>query len=53
VNERVALNRPLVQKAFGAANVALLRAGWTQRREAITETLNALGAAAFRLMRCM
>ena len=43
VNERVALNQPKVQKAFGEANVALLRADWTQRREAITEALNALG----------
>lgn len=43
VNERVALNQPDVQKAFNAANVALLRADWTQRHEAITEALNALG----------
>jgi len=43
VNERVALDQPEVQKAFGAANVALLRADWTQRHEAITEALNALG----------
>jgi thiol:disulfide interchange protein len=43
VNERVALNQPDVQKAFDAANVVLLRADWTQRREAITEALNALG----------
>lgn len=43
VNERVALNQPEVKKAFGAANVALLRADWTQRREGITEALNALG----------
>jgi thiol:disulfide interchange protein/DsbC/DsbD-like thiol-disulfide interchange protein len=43
VNERVALNQPEVQKAFGEANVALLRADWTQRREEITEALSALG----------
>ena len=43
VNERVALNQPDVQKAFDQANVALLRADWTQRREEITEALNALG----------
>lgn len=43
VNERVALDQPEVQKVFGAANVALLRADWTQRHEAITEALNALG----------
>jgi thiol:disulfide interchange protein DsbD len=43
VNERLALNQPEVRKAFDAANVALLRADWTQRREAVTEALNALG----------
>ncbi len=43
VNEHVALNQLDVQKAFDSANVALLRADWTQRREAITEALNALG----------
>jgi thiol:disulfide interchange protein/DsbC/DsbD-like thiol-disulfide interchange protein len=43
VNERVALNQPDVQRAFDSANIALLRADWTQRREAITEALNALG----------
>ncbi|MDR3413177.1 MAG: thioredoxin family protein [Formivibrio sp.] len=43
VNERVALNQPEVQKAFREANVALLRADWTQRHQAITEALNALG----------
>ena len=43
VNERVALNRPEVQQAFQSANVALLRADWTQRDEAITQALTALG----------
>ena len=43
VNERVALNRPEVQQAFMSANVALLRADWTQRDEAITQALTALG----------
>jgi thiol:disulfide interchange protein/DsbC/DsbD-like thiol-disulfide interchange protein len=42
VNERVALNQPSVQKAFGDANVALLRADWTRHDEAITEALTAL-----------
>ena len=43
VNERVALNRPEVQEAFRAANVALLRADWTRHDEAITQALTALG----------
>ena len=43
VNERVALNRPEVQQAFQSANVVLLRADWTQRDEAITQALTALG----------
>src|ERR1019366_6719921 len=43
VNERVALNQPSVQKAFKDANVALLRADWTQQDEAIGNTLTSLG----------
>jgi thiol:disulfide interchange protein DsbD len=43
VNERVALSRPEVQKAFADAHVALLRADWTQHDDAITESLTALG----------
>jgi thiol:disulfide interchange protein DsbD len=43
VNERVALSKPDVQKAFADANVALLRADWTQHDDAITETLSSLG----------
>jgi thiol:disulfide interchange protein/DsbC/DsbD-like thiol-disulfide interchange protein len=43
VNERVALSRPEVQKAFGDANVALLRADWTQHDEAIGQALARLG----------
>jgi thiol:disulfide interchange protein DsbD len=43
VNERVALDQPAVQKAFAEANVERLRADWTQRQEAITEALTALG----------
>jgi thiol:disulfide interchange protein DsbD len=43
VNERVALDQPAVQKAFAEANVELLRADWTQRHEAISEALTALG----------
>jgi thiol:disulfide interchange protein DsbD len=42
VNERVALNQPSVQRAFQAANVALLRADWTRHNEAITQTLTEL-----------
>jgi thiol:disulfide interchange protein DsbD len=43
VNERVALRQPEVQKAFGEANVALLKADWTQHDEAIGDTLAKLG----------
>ena len=43
VNERVALSRPEVQKAFAEANVALLRADWTQHDDAIGNALAALG----------
>jgi thiol:disulfide interchange protein DsbD len=43
VNERAALNRPDVQQAFQAANVALLKADWTRHDEAITQALTALG----------
>jgi len=43
VNERVALGRPEVQKAFADGNVALLRADWTQHDDAITGALTALG----------
>jgi thiol:disulfide interchange protein/DsbC/DsbD-like thiol-disulfide interchange protein len=43
VNERVALSRPEVQKAFADANVALLRADWTQHDDAISQALASLG----------
>jgi thiol:disulfide interchange protein DsbD len=43
VNERVALTTPEVRKAFLDANVALLRADWTQHDEAIAQTLASLG----------
>jgi len=43
VNERVALSRPEVQKAFAEANVALLRADWTHHDDAIGQTLASLG----------
>jgi thiol:disulfide interchange protein DsbD len=43
VNERVALERPSVQKAFQDANVALLKADWTRGDDAITQTLASLG----------
>jgi thiol:disulfide interchange protein DsbD len=42
VNERVVLRRPEVQKALADANVALLRADWTQHDDAITQALNAM-----------
>jgi len=43
VNERVALDQPQVQQAFKQANVALLKADWTQHDDAITNALTALG----------
>ena len=43
VNERVALSRPEVRKAFADANVVLLRADWTQHDEAIAQALAGLG----------
>lgn len=43
VNERVALSRPEVRKAFADAGVILLRADWTRHDEAITQTLAGLG----------
>src|ERR1039457_2783994 len=43
VNERVALSRPEVQKAFADSNVALLRADWTHHDDAIGQTLASLG----------
>ena len=43
VNERVVLSQPSVQQAFHSANVALLKADWTQHDDAITQTLADLG----------
>jgi thiol:disulfide interchange protein DsbD len=43
VNERVALTRPEVMKAFADAHVALLKADWTQHDDAISQTLEKLG----------
>ena len=43
VNERVALGKPEVQKAFADANVVLMRADWTRYDDNITRTLNGLG----------
>jgi thiol:disulfide interchange protein DsbD len=43
VNERVALQQPEVQQAFAERKVVLLRADWTRRDEAITQSLTALG----------
>jgi thiol:disulfide interchange protein DsbD len=43
VNERVALERPEVQKAFQDGNVALLKADWTRHDDEITQALTALG----------
>lgn len=43
VNERVALDRPEVEKAFADAHVVRLRADWTQHDDAITQSLAGLG----------
>jgi thiol:disulfide interchange protein DsbD len=43
VNERVALSRPEVVRAFQARNVILMKADWTRHDEAITQALAALG----------
>jgi thiol:disulfide interchange protein DsbD len=43
VNERVALTRPEVMKAFADAHVALLKADWTQHDDAISQELERLG----------
>ena len=42
VNERVALDRAEVRKAFAEHNVVLLKADWTRHDEAITKALSAL-----------
>jgi thiol:disulfide interchange protein DsbD len=43
VNERVALGKPEVQKAFADANVVLMRADWTRYDDNITRALNSFG----------
>jgi thiol:disulfide interchange protein DsbD len=43
VNERVALGRPEVRKAFEEHHVALLKADWTQHDDAIAKELERLG----------
>jgi thiol:disulfide interchange protein DsbD len=43
VNERVALRTPQVDAAFKKANVALLKADWTERDDAIAQALTSLG----------
>jgi thiol:disulfide interchange protein len=43
VNERVALRTDAVGDAFARANVALLRADWTSRDDAITKVLASFG----------
>jgi thiol:disulfide interchange protein len=43
VNERVAFADPTVQEALRAGGVALLKADWTKRNPAITETLTRHG----------
>ena len=43
VNERIALTRPEVVKAFADAHVALLKADWTQHDDAIAQELERLG----------
>lgn len=43
VNERVALDKPDVMRAFGEKDVALFKADWTREDPAITQELNTLG----------
>ena len=43
VNERVALRTEQVDAAFKKANVALLKADWTERDDAIAQALTSLG----------
>ena len=43
VNERVALGKPEVQKAFADGKVVLMRADWTRYDDNITRTLNGFG----------
>jgi thiol:disulfide interchange protein len=43
VNERVALTRPEVMKAFADNHVVLLKADWTRYDDSITSTLTSLG----------
>jgi thiol:disulfide interchange protein/DsbC/DsbD-like thiol-disulfide interchange protein len=43
VNERIALSKPEVQKAFADANIVLMRADWTRYDDSITRTLNSFG----------
>jgi thiol:disulfide interchange protein len=43
VNERIALTKPEVMKAFADTHVALLKADWTQHDDAISQTLEQLG----------
>ncbi|MFC5864785.1 protein-disulfide reductase DsbD family protein [Acidicapsa dinghuensis] len=43
VNERVALRTPQVEAAFKKANVALLKADWTERDDAIAQALAGFG----------
>ncbi len=45
VNERVALSRPQVRQAFRDRDVALLKADWTDRSEAIASALSVYGRA--------
>ncbi|MGH9561838.1 MAG: protein-disulfide reductase DsbD family protein [Terracidiphilus sp.] len=42
VNERVALNRPEVMRAFGEKDVVLFKADWTREDPAITQELTTL-----------
>ena len=43
VNDRVALSTRAVRTAFAAADVALVKADWTNRDPVIAEALRALG----------
>jgi thiol:disulfide interchange protein len=43
VNERVALGKPEVRKAFADGHVVLMRADWTRYDDSITRALNSFG----------
>jgi len=43
VNKKLVLEQPAMERAFAEKSVALMRADWTRRDDAITDALHALG----------